>query len=161
MSASAVSFNGRNWLRFAQLIVLKSSSEEIALDVSNLRFRFEVRADDADSLNTLTVRVYNPSPNTAKTIIQEYDRVILTAGYVDGLKGNIFQGTIQQYKYGRERNVDSYLDLFAADGDEARNFGTVNASRPAGTTDEQSLADIASAMNIPVAKSANGFLTFG
>ncbi len=174
MGTPNTTFQGRNWLRYAQLSVLKATND-VAINISNinqettvdqvptpgLRFRFEVRADDLDSPNSLSVRIYNLSDNTAKTIINEFDRVVLAAGYQEGAKGNIFEGTIQQLKRGRERSTDNYLDIFAADGDLPRNNAVLNTSRPAGATDNQLLSEFAKAMNIPIAQSANGFVETG
>ena len=158
MSTAASGLNqpgGPLFGRFAQLVVSNSSQ---GVDLSQLRFRFEVRANDADTPNVLTVRIYNLKESTVKKIIAEFDTVTLTAGYENGAKGTIFTGTVKQFKFGRERNVDSYLEILAADGDLAHQ-STVNIARPAGTTDSQSLSDLAAAMGIPVAQTADGFLS--
>jgi hypothetical protein len=150
------------FLRSASLVVTKGTAPgSPGLDLSNLRFRFEVRASDAETPNTMTVRVYNLAQTTVNSIIQEFDTVILTAGYQTGNKGTIFQGDIKQFRFGRERNVDSYLDIFAGDGDQAYNEKIINQSFPAGTTDSQSLSAIAASMGLPVANTADGFLTTG
>jgi hypothetical protein len=85
-------WNGQ-FIRFGQLVVSKGGQ---GLDLSNLRFRFEVRASDAETPNTLIVRVYNLVEQTVNSIIQEYDTVTLTAGYVNGNQGNIFQCDIKR-----------------------------------------------------------------
>jgi hypothetical protein len=146
------------WLRFAKLTVSKGAQ---GLDLSDLRFRFEVRAADTDTPNTMVVRVYNPTQQTVNSVVQEFDTVTLTAGYQTGNQGNIFQGDIKQFRFGRERNVDNYLDIMAGDGDQAYNFSVINQTFPAGTTDQQQLAAFAASMNLPVANTANGFLTTG
>jgi hypothetical protein len=145
-------------MRFGQLVVSKGSQ---GLDISHLRFRFEVKASDVETPNTMMVRVYNLKEETVNTIIQEFDTVTLTAGYVNGNKGNIFQGDIKQFRHGRERNVDSYLDIMAGDGDQAYNFGIVNTTMPAGTLGAQELSTYAARMNLPVAQTAEGFLQTG
>lgn len=144
--------------RFGQLVVSKGGK---GLDISNLRFRFEVRASDVETPNTLVVRVYNLSEETVNSIIKEFDTVTLTAGYENGNKGNIFQGDIKQFYFGRERNVDRFLEIRAGDGDRAYNNAIINQTFPAGTTDAQELSAIAAAMNIPVAETAEGFLATG
>jgi hypothetical protein len=60
--------------------------------------------------------------------------VLLQAGYEDGPFGTIFDGSIIQAKRGRENATDTYLDIVAADGDQAYNFAVVNTSLPAGST---------------------------
>lgn len=39
-----------------------------------------------------------------------------------------------QFQFGKESNVDSYIELRCSDGDTLYNFGVVNGSLPAGTT---------------------------
>ena len=146
------------FLRFAQLVVSKGGQ---GLDLSNLRFRFEVRASDVETPNTMSARVYNLAGETVNKIIQEFDTVTLTAGYQNGNQGTIFQGDIKQFRFGRERNVDNYLDILAGDGDQAYNFAVMNQAFPAGVTDSQQLSAIAAKMGLPSAPTNDGFLTTG
>lgn len=146
------------FLRFAQLVVSKGAQ---GIDLSQLRFRFEVRASDVETPNTLSVRVYNLKGETQNAIISEFDTVTLTAGYQTGNKGPIFQGDIKQFRFGRESNVDSYLDILAGDGDAAYNQSVINQSFPAGTTQDQQLSVLAGSFGLPVANGANGLLTTG
>jgi hypothetical protein len=60
-------------------------------------------------------------------------QVILKAGYQQNF-GELFRGQIYQMRVGKESNVDSYLDLFAADGDEAHGWATARQSLSAGYT---------------------------
>ena len=155
---SAPTVLGRQWLRYGQLVVSKGSA---GLDLSNLRLRFEVRANDVETPNTAVVRVYNLASDTVNSIIAEYDTVTLTAGYVEGPQANIFQGDIKRFYFGKEKNVDSYLEICAGDGDLAYNRSVINQTFPAGVTDQQTLSALASSMGLPVAQSANGYLTLG
>lgn len=141
--------------------VAETPSNSLAIDLSQLRFRFEVRASDVETPNTMVVRVYNAAEQTVNSIDQEFDTVTLTAGYQNGNKGTIFQGEIKQIFVGRERNVDRYLDIMAADGDTAYTQGVVNQSFPAGATSAQELAAFAAKVNLPVASTANDVLTVG
>ncbi len=156
--SSAVSVWSAQSQRWAQLIVSKGST---GLDLSRLRFRFEVNAADVETPNTLIVRVYNLADETRNRVIAEFDTVTLSAGYVEGPKGIIFQGDIKQFFHGLERNVDKFLEIRAGDGDKAYNSSVINVTLPAGVTDQQQLAVIAEAMGIPVAQTANGYLTTG
>src|ERR1039458_4588958 len=117
------------FLRYAQLTVTGGVGGG---EASEQTLRCEVRASDSETPNSLVCRVYNLSRDTEKEIIKEFDQVTLTCGYQNGNKALIFQGTIKQFRRGKERNVDSYLDILAADGDVAYNFGTVNKTIPAG-----------------------------
>jgi hypothetical protein len=141
--------------------VAETQNSSTAIDLSQLRFRFEVRASDVETPNTMTVRVYNAGQQTVNSITQEFDTVTLTAGYQNGNKGTIFQGDIKQIFVGRERNVDRFLDIMAGDGDQAYTQSVINKSFPAGSTQGQQLAAIAASMNLPVANTANGLLSTG
>jgi hypothetical protein len=164
------------FIRHAKLIVSIDQSVGIVIDsaspsapalgqlqtiVPGLRFRFEVRASDVETPNTLVARIYNVSDSTANDIWSEATYVDLEAGYENGNKGNIFSGRIKQIVRGRESNVDGYLELRAADGDQAYVNGFINQTFPAGTTDAQELSALAAAMSLPVAKTAENYLTTG
>lgn len=127
------------WLRKWSLIVFGPSGAALAITQGegnttdeqagslSLRMVFEVRATDQGAVpNIAIVRVYNPSPQTAKKIMKEYSRMVLSAGYRAGRFGTIFDGQIKMVKYGKETPVDSFLDIYAADGDLAINNAVVN-----------------------------------
>lgn len=112
---------------------LKIGDADEAIDVSDLRFRFYIRRGDIQTPNTADIRVYNLSPATAKKISAEFTRVVLQAGYA-GNFGTIFDGTIKQVRRGRENPTDTYLDITAADGDQAYNYSVTALSLAAGQT---------------------------
>ena len=120
-------------LLFGRRASLILTSGTKGLDLSELRFRFNIQADDEESPNNATVRVYNLSSDLIKSIKGEYSTVVIQAGYGDNF-GVVFSGTIRQYRIGRENMTDTYLDILAADGDEAYNFAVVNQSIAAGST---------------------------
>lgn len=115
------------------------------LDLSQMQIKFETHRGDYQTPNWCIVRIYNLSTDTVKALqVKEYSQLTLKAGY-EGNFGIIFQGTIK-YKYrGHESNVDSYLDLVAADGDSAYNFAVVNTTLAAGSTAQTQLAALAKA----------------
>jgi len=117
-----------------------------ALDLSAFRIKFSVHNADIESPNTCTVRVYNLSPSTVKQIRGEYSSLVLNAGYENGNYGVVFQGTIMQIKVGRENATDSFLDLYASDGDIGYNQGIVNASLARGTPADQIALKVANSM---------------
>ncbi len=118
---------------------------EKALDLSDLRFRFSTKQEDEEGPNNCEIRVFNLSGDTIKKIRGEYSRVILQAGYESAAFGVIFDGTIKQYRIGRE-GTESYLDILAADGDIAYNYATVNRSLAAGTDAGERIAALVQAM---------------
>lgn len=118
------------YLRKASLVI---GGDKDGLDLSELRFRFFVRRGDIQTPNTVDIRVYNLAPDTSKKIEKEFTRVVLQAGY-DGNFGLIFDGTIKQVRRGRESQTDTYLDITAADGDQAYNYAVTAVSLAAGQT---------------------------
>ena len=138
------------WVRKIGLYVAKRGADitlpDVALDLSAFRIHFTTTNADVESPNSCSIRVYNLSRQTIKEIQGEFSKVVLNAGYEGGNYGVIFQGTIKQFKIGRENNIDSYLDIYAADGDIAYNQGIVNASLAAGATPLVSAQTAAAAM---------------
>lgn len=119
--------------------------DDEVLDLSNLRFRFQVKSMDVESPNNAAIRVYNLSRDTLVKIRGEFSRVILQAGY-DNNFGVIFDGTIKQYRIGREGTTDTYLDILAADGDLAYNLALVNKTLAAGSSSGDRIAAATDAM---------------
>lgn len=102
------------------------------LDLSSLRVTFMVNKADVQTPAHAIIRVYNPSPETARQVQQEFTRVVLQAGY-NGNSGVIFKGAVSQARYGRESPTDTFLEIVAADGDEAYNFATMGQHNGTGT----------------------------
>ena len=127
-----------------------NTSLKVGIDLSAFRIHFNVQNSDVETPNNASIRVYNLSQTTINNIQTanggEYKNVTLSAGYENGNFGVIFQGTIRQYKIGRENNKDTYLDILAADGDVGYNQGFVNTNMAAGTTIQQRIATVVGAM---------------
>jgi hypothetical protein len=144
-----------SWIRKASLIV---AAGDEGLDLSQLRFKFRIANSDNESPNTATIRIYNLSDDTVRTITGrtpvEFTRVVLQAGYVDEGYGVIFDGTIKQFRKGKENAVDSYLDILAAVGDVEYNFGICNATVAAGATLQERAQIIASQAGLKLGDSA-------
>jgi len=146
----------QQWIRKGNVVVF---SGEQGTDLSQLRFTFSVTQNDAESPNSCAIRIYNLSRDTVKKIRREYSRVVLQAGYENAQYGVIFEGTIKQFRIGRESATDSYLDILAADGDVGYNFGICNRTLAAGCTPQQVIEEAAKAMGLDVAylpKTAGG-----
>lgn len=111
------------WKRKFSLLVVKGDK---ALDLSELHCKFTAEQCDLESPNNCRVRVYNLAPNTIEQV-KEYGKLVLQAGY-ESQFGVIFSGTIRQFGTGRENAKDTYLDIFASDGDVGYNFGVVNTT---------------------------------
>jgi hypothetical protein len=135
-----VSFDSNvQYLREINCIISTSTGE--GYDFDDFRVSFIVKRGDLQTPNSCDVRIYNLSDQTANVISgKEYTQLTLNAGYA-GNSGLIFKGTIKQVRKGRVNQLDSYVDVTAADGDEAYNFAPIFVSVKSGTTPGQ-LADI-------------------
>lgn len=132
------------WVRKVSLLLVQG---EEALDVSAFRIRFSTQNADVESPNSCAIRVYNLSKELVNRIGMkgEFSRVVLSAGYEGGNFGIIFKGDIKQFKIGRENATDSYLDIFASDGDIGYNQGIVNGNLAKGATNLDKIFAIAKA----------------
>ncbi len=143
-----MSTQNNQWIRRVTLIVNDGTN---GIDLSQFRIVFRVENANFESPNTAVIRVYNLSKETVNKVRNEYSQVVLYAGYTDQgqLKGNfgiIFQGTIKQFRIGKEDNKNTYLDVLAADGDLGYNYGVVNATLSKGQTARQQVDTIVKAM---------------
>lgn len=122
--------------------VLAAGSKD-ALDLSEHHVRYRVLQSDEESPNTADIRLYNLKEETVNTLIEggEYSRVILQAGY-ESSYGIIFDGTIKQFRTGKENSTDRYLDILAAVGDEEYNFAVVSTTVAAGSTSHGRITEI-------------------
>lgn len=126
---------GRNFLRKCTLSLSGSSSGAInGGGDTDLRIQFSIKQWHAGSPNMGSFRIYNPSSQTVRKFQnKEFSKVEFSAGYEDNC-GVIFSGDIKQTIYGHENAVDSYIDVFAADGQQGYQTANVTASRAAGWT---------------------------
>lgn len=136
------------WIRKASLIVADAGGN--GLDLSAFRVHFTVNQSDFETPNAVEIIVFNLASDTAQRIRKEFTSVTLQAGYQNGAFGIVFQGTIKQSKIGRVNQTDTYLAIYAADSDEAYNFGMVNQSIAAGTAPKDQVSQIASGMGAQV-----------
>jgi hypothetical protein len=77
------------------------------------------------------------APSTENQVIQEYQNVVLQAGYQTGKYGVIFKGSIKQFRRGHESATDTFLDIYAGDGDPAFLFAVLNKTLATGATVQQ------------------------
>lgn len=93
--------------------IIRLKTQEI--DVSKLRIMFEVEKDVSYLSNLLLLKVYNLSESSRNKISQEYQGVILKAGYGEN-PNIIFNGSIRNVFHIREQeNMVSWI--YCADGD--------------------------------------------
>jgi hypothetical protein len=89
------------------------------------------------------------SPKTMAKVIQ-FTRVQITGGYRFAGYGVIFDGTVVQYRRGKENPTDTYLELHGADGDDRSNRNLFTGQYPAGTEDKQKIMDAAKQLGVKV-----------
>ena len=156
---SVPDINGvQQWLRKGSLILGDASGA--ALDFSNLRFTFDVHRAVVAAPNYALIRIYNVNSTTAQKVIKEFSQVVLKAGY-EGNEAEIFKGQVVYTVRGnnagelvegpqhaaifsnRESPTDTFLEITAADGSSAYNFGRGNVSLAAGTGFEDTINSLA------------------
>lgn len=125
-----MSTDGRQWIRDCSLVVADRSGQ--GLELGALRVVFATHKGDTETPNSAEIKVYNLSEATESRMQREFTRVVLQAGY-QGSLGVIFDGNIRQFRKGRENGVDTYMEIIAADGDQAYNWAMVNTTLAAGS----------------------------
>lgn len=135
--------NQLQYTRRCNLIVANQAGE--GLDLSGLRIIFKIKKADAQTPNTAEIRVYNLAEETANRIRKEFQNISLQAGYESNY-GLIFNGSIKQVRFGRENGTDTFIDIAAADGDDAYNFAVVNVTLAAGAKQSDQINAAAGAM---------------
>lgn len=119
-----------NYLRRCSLTLSGSS-----IDLGALRVVFKIEANSLQAPNMARFRVYNVSPTTAAALhAKEFSSLTFSAGYEQGDYGVIYSGNVKQAVIGHETAVDSYVDIFCADGDQGYNSAHVNQTLSSGHT---------------------------
>ena len=126
---------GRNFLRKCVLSLAGNSSSTIqGGGNTDLNIDFSIKQWHGQTPNMGRFRIYNPSSQTmANFQNREFSRITFSCGYEDNC-GIIFSGDIKQTVAGHENAVDSYVEIFAADGQYGYQAAIVTASRAAGWT---------------------------
>lgn len=122
----------RQWKRTAQVIV---GTGGLGLLIQQVRISFEVNKTVDPVPNLALIKMYNLSPENENKIHDEYDEVILNAGYIQAPKlifrGNII--TVSRYRDGNDR----ITEIQAGDGDKDYRKATMQATLSAGTRHSQ------------------------
>lgn len=113
--------------------VLLADAGGNGLDFSNLRIKFHIKKEDAQTPNTARITIYGVTQETVARIKREFVDVLVQAGYAENY-GVIFRGNIKDVRAGKENGVDTFVEISAGDGDAGYAFGTVNKTLAAGAT---------------------------
>lgn len=124
---------GRQWLRYAQVVIGKNGS---GISVDTLRIKFSVKKTIRHEPNTAVISIYNLSPNNVAAVKKEYDDIILNAGYEDPLI--VFRGNIK-HVYHYKDGLDWVTEIHAADGDTDHRLAVINETLAAGTTNHHAI----------------------
>lgn len=119
----------RQFIREATVIIGKGGQ---GVAITDLRISFQVKKTAAKEPNTATIRIYNLNPDRIESIKNEYEEVLLSAGY----RGNVrllFRGNIQRSSRFRE-GTDIITEVVCGDGDEAYRNSYMNVTLAKGTT---------------------------
>jgi hypothetical protein len=130
------------------------------LELSALRCTFQLTKQTLATPNLLYAKVYNLSKQTRERV-KQYGRVQLSAGYQKGNFGMLFDGTVVLYVQGKEDAVNTYLEIFAGDGDMALSSAVVSLTFPADSTPEAKGKAVLQQANIPVGTMNMGGATTG
>lgn len=129
----------RQWKRQLEVIVGAGGS---GLSIKDLLIQFEVIKTADKEPNRANIKIFNLNPDNEARVKEEFDEVLINAGYPDAV-GLIFRGNIMHvYRY--KEGPDLVIEIEASDGDKDYRKATVNRSFAAGSTNtdvlEQCLA---------------------
>lgn len=133
------------WIRKINLTVYGANNTGI--DLSQLRINFNINKATNTTPNFFYGKIYNLAPETVKKI-RQFKRVQLQAGYQTDQYGIVFDGTIVLFVEGKENPTDTYLEIFAGDGDTPHNYGVILQKWPAKTLPSQKVKDAVQAMGL-------------
>lgn len=118
------------------------------LELGALRITFNVHKKTLQTPDLFDCRIYNLSPETRQKIMQ-FGRVQLSAGYQFANYGMIFDGTVVQYRHGKENPTDTYLEIIAGDGDKL-NGATSFRRFDAGTKESEAISTLVKDTGFPL-----------
>lgn len=122
----------RQWKRHIQVVVGKGGQ---GLLIEDLRIQIEIAKTIESAPNTAIIKIFNLAPSNEARIKNEFDEILVNAGYENALR-LIFRGNIKHvYRY-REKN-DYITEIEAGDGDKDFRNAVMNETLAAGTTTSQ------------------------
>lgn len=132
----------RQYKRRIQVIVGKKGS---GLLIEDLRISVEVCKDHQSAPNSAIIKIFNLNDQHQSQIRNEFDDVIINAGY-EGSEAVLFRGNIRHvYRY-REGN-DFIVEIDAGDGDRDFRGAIVNTTLAAGVSDQELVNRVAGGMS--------------
>jgi hypothetical protein len=120
-----------------------------ALDVSQLHCQFSLTVTMITAPQWSTVKIYNLSPETENTIIQEGYTIIIEAGYIGTQYGQIYQGEIVQCLRDKPDAATYTLTLVCMNAQQFQTYGALIGTLTRGQNARSQIGYIASANSVP------------
>jgi hypothetical protein len=138
---------GMVWLRYWTLLLQQAApkgQQTKTVDLSNLHLEFTVTYTAGLSRPHLTCRVFNVGKKLVNMLIQQYQVVVLSAGYrmPQGQYGEIFNGRVGYYRRGRMNAIDTFLEITGDAWSMEMQTATINTTLPAGHTPRDVLTQV-------------------
>lgn len=141
------------WNRRIRLKLGANSSPDTAIEIgsdgADFKIEFTITKSRDISANMCDIRVYNLSPDIRQTSDNEYDRIVLEAGYGDeesNTYGTIFDGWIKKLTHSRSGD-DVVSQYIGRDGGVAYSSARVNKTYDGNSTYRGIVKDISLNMN--------------
>lgn len=132
----------KQYLRSAYLSVYEDTGNaqtglghKKGLALDGLHFVFHVWGATTHTMKHAQLRIWNLSATHAVQVLKEFRWIEFSAGYQDNVN-LVFRGQIARVTIGKENAVDSFVEIFAQDGDQGKNWAFSNTTLAAGWTDD-------------------------
>jgi hypothetical protein len=137
------------YLRNISLVVATPGGR--GLEFGSFRVVFKTTRGDVQTPNTCDVSIYNLQQSTQNSLapnggISEFSQLLLKVSYGTDPLAQIFYGSITQIRRGREDQLNSYVAITAADGDEAINFAPAAFTLAKGAVQQTALTNLIQVM---------------
>lgn len=104
------------------------------LVLSDMQVEFQVRQIERPQPGWAYVRITNLSDPTSQSLRVKNASVRINAGYFEGPFGKIFDGNVQDTRWGKLNGTDKYHDILATSGSQAYTFAKVSDTLPKDST---------------------------
>lgn len=139
-----------DWLYGRKYRILVLMGDGTAFDVSEVRCSFEIPKTQLGTPQQAIITLYNLSPETENSIIQNGQQVVVEAGYNGSFYGKIFSGNIIQPVRSKENGTDYKLTLVALDSNRFTTYGLVGVTLNSNLSMRDAISNIVSRANYPI-----------
>lgn len=139
-----------DWLYGRKYRILVLMGDGTAFDVSEVRCSFEIPKTQLGTPQQAIITLYNLSPETENSIIQNGQQVVVEAGYNGSYYGKIFSGNIIQPVRSKENGTDYKLTLVALDSNRFTTYGLVGVTLNSNLSMRDAISNVVSRANYPI-----------